>query len=77
MTDEEQLNVLFNQLEQLNEGEGAQLIRLPSYICMKDWVAFVFMSFTIAYDSVNYDEEANKLLGEVIEKAKSNMLLLN
>lgn len=77
MTDEEQLNVLFNQLEQLNEGEGAQLIRLPSYICMKEWVAFVFMSFTIAYDSVNYDEEANKLLGEVIEKAKSNMLLLN
>lgn len=77
VTVKEQLDILFNQLELLNEGEGAQLIRLPSYICMKDWVAYVFMSFTIAYDVANYDEEANKLLGEIIERAKSNILLLS
>lgn len=76
LTDEEQLISLFNQLERLNDGDGGQLTLLPSYISMKNWIAFVFMSFTIAYDIVQYDEKANKLLGGIIEEAKANIKLL-
>lgn len=63
---EEQLQHLFSQLEALNEGEGGQLIQLPAYINMRRWMSFVFMSFTVAYDIVQYDEIANKQLGTIL-----------
>ena len=66
LNDEEQLQHLFNQLEALNEGEGGQLVQLPSYINMRRWMSFVFMSFTVAYDIVQYDEVANKKLGNIL-----------
>lgn len=71
VTDETMLESLFSQLEQLNEGEGGQLTRLPSYTRMRAWVSYVFMSFTIAYDVVNYDENANSLLGEILKKIET------
>lgn len=76
-SDEVMLQSLFNQLEQINDGEGRQLTNLPSYIRMKNWISYVFMSFTIAYDVVNYDERANKLLGDILEKMRSESALLN
>lgn len=66
LSDDEQLGLLFNQIESLNEGEGGQLTQLPAYVSMRRWMSYVFMSFTVAYDVANYDEVANKMLGEIL-----------
>ncbi|MDE7421522.1 MAG: putative virulence factor [Muribaculaceae bacterium] len=67
-SDEEQLNYLFSQLEMLNEGEGGQLTKLPSYVNMRRWLAFVIMSFALAYEAGNYNVEANRLLGKLLAR---------
>lgn len=79
LTDKEQLNSLFNQLEKLNDGEGGQLLQLPSYINMKRWIAYVFMSFTIAFDAsmTKAQREANRQLGEIIKKTEQQIQILN
>lgn len=64
--DEEQLNFLFSQLEMLNDGEGSQLTKLPSFVNMRRWLAFVIMSFSLAYEAGNYDAQANRLLGKLL-----------
>ena len=69
-SDEETQRLLFSQLESLNDGEGGQLTQLPAYISMRQWVSYVFMSFTVAYNVTKYDEAANKALGSIIEKFK-------
>lgn len=66
LSDEEQLGLLFEQLENLCEGEGGQLTQLPAYIRMRRWMTFVFMSYTVAYDVADYDEVANAQLGEML-----------
>lgn len=69
-SDEETQRLLFSQLESLNDGEGGQLTQLPAYISMRQWVSYVFMSFTVAYNFAKYDEVANNELGSIIEKFK-------
>lgn len=69
-SDEEKQKLLFSQLESLNDGEGGQLTQLPAYISMRQWISYVFMSFTVAYNVAKYDEAANKALGGIIENFK-------
>lgn len=65
-SDEEQLGYLFAQLEMLNDGSCGQLTKLPSFVNMRRWLAFVIMSFALAYDAGNYNVEANKKLGRLL-----------
>lgn len=71
-SDEEQMSYLFSQLEVLNEGDGGQVTKLPAYVNMRRWLAFVILSFAIAYDAGDYDREANKLLGMILEQFKKS-----
>lgn len=71
VSSEEYLSHLFSQLEALNDGRGGQLIQLPAYQSMKSWISYVFMSFTIAYDVANYDEAANRELGDLMTEFSS------
>lgn len=68
LSEQEQLDVLFNQLEVLNDGHGGQLIQLPAYQSLRTWLSYVFMSYTIAYDVVGADDvEKNNMLGKILE----------
>ena len=68
-SDAEQLEMLFNKLEALNDGRGGQLLNLPAYKSMRQWISYVFMSYTIAYDVVGIDDvEKNNRLGEILDK---------
>lgn len=68
ISEQEQLDMLFNQLEALNDGLGGQLTRLPAYQSMRTWLSYVFMSYTIAYDVVGIDDvEKNNRLGKILE----------
>lgn len=67
-SDEEQLSYLFTQLEMLNEGEGGQLTKLPAFVNMRRWLAFVIMSFAAAYNAADYNEEANRQLGHILNQ---------
>ncbi len=66
--DEEQLRYLFSQLEMLNEGEGGQLTKLPTFVNMRRWLAFVITSFAVAYNAADYNKEANKQLGNLLDQ---------
>ncbi len=67
-SDEEQMSYLFSQLEMLNEGEGGQLTKLPAFVNMRRWLAFVITSFAVAYNAGEYDQEANKQLGNLLSQ---------
>lgn len=68
MSEQEQLDMLFNQLEALNDGRGGQLTSLPAYQSLRTWLSYVFMSYTIAYDVVGADDvEKNNLLGRILQ----------
>lgn len=71
-SDEEQMSYLFSQLEMLNEGEGGQLTKLPAFVNMRRWLAFVLMSFAVAYDAGDYNQEANKKLGNLLHQFNEN-----
>lgn len=68
LSEQEQLDMLFNQLEALNDGHGGQLTQLPAYQSLRTWLSYVFMSYTIAYDVVGADDiEKNNMLGRILE----------
>ena len=61
----EELSDLFDEIRPTDEN--AMLTSLPSYINYNKWVEMLLVSFIASYNIPNYDVEANRLLGELLQ----------
>ena len=58
---------IFSQLENLGSGDGGgQMLKLPSYINLRQWIEMVKISFIANFKAVDYNEKANDALGIII-----------
>lgn len=66
--DDDELSIIVTQPAAHRDDDGGHFIQSPAYVSMNRWVAFVIMSFALAYNAGNYNQEANKLLGRLLDQ---------
>lgn len=64
MTNEE-LSILFDNIRPTEEN--TMLTSLPSFINYNKWIDLLLISFIASYDVPNYDVEANRQLGILLQ----------
>ena len=65
----QELSDLFDDIRPTDEN--AMLTSLPSYVNYNKWIELLFISFIASYNVPNYDVEANKSLGLLLEAFKA------
>lgn len=73
-TDAEIRQHLFNSLQDLGRCEGGQLLRLPSYKNMVQWIELTTIAYLINFGAEDwgYSREENAKLGELLNNKYSN-----
>lgn len=72
ISDEEAMESLFKSLEELGNGIGGQMLKLPSYLNMCSWIEKVGISYIATFKNEDFDLEANNKLGSLIVTFKEN-----
>lgn len=68
----EELSDLFDNIRPTDEN--AMLASLPSFVNYNKWIELLLISFIAAYGVPNYDVEANKLLGLLLQDYRKYLL---
>jgi hypothetical protein len=65
----DELSTLFDKIRPTEEN--TMLSSLPSFINYNKWIELLLISFIASYNVPNYDVEANKQLGLMLEDFKA------
>ena len=65
----DELSDLFDAIRPTEEN--ASLSSLPSFVNYNKWIDYLLISFIASYDVPNYDVEANKQLGLLLDSFRN------
>ena len=65
----DELSELFDEIRPTEDN--ASVSSLPSFVNYNKWIDYLLISFIASYDVPNYDVEANKQLGQLLERFRT------